>query len=263
MTALANVSAFTLGPTIGLLTSAYFTWMLSISSPKIKECLQPFASSVVLSAVAAELVPEMKKPEAPAWAMTLVPMISAASGLLCVRMYMNQEEEDYDPYSTTLLKPRFAMFEVRKDGRISRIGDGGVGIPWAGIIASMLDLICDGWLVGVSWATGPSACIVLACCVTLEMISLGAATAMALRERRVKALAAVCVVAFLAACLQVSAEITYYYAAPMRGTSAFFRILASGITACLWRRIFQWRPAGLRKLLTTSLQLVYPHDKLQ
>lgn len=109
--------------------------------------VQHFAAGVVFAVVAAELLPDVRKQHAPVeMAVSFALGVAVMLGLKAVG--------------------------VRLEGR-----PGGGGLPWGLLGAVALDVLIDGLILGVGFAVGGGAGLLLAVALGVELLSLGLATA--------------------------------------------------------------------------------------
>lgn len=206
---------FMMLPGAVLVASALLGTMVKI--PKSAEAvLQHFAGGVVLSAVASELVPEMKKEEAPVWAITVGFLLGVAMLLTIRKIFSEKEEADE--------KPSASFQKLDESG----------SIPWGSVIPTLIDLLCDGMLVGLSFSAGAGAGFILAISIALEMASLGAALVVKMQNEGVTTAKAILVVVVLSAAMVAAGVGSFAVADSIQGTPSYYAALAFGIAACLW-----------------------------
>mmetsp|Transcript_58181 Transcript_58181/g.101888 ORF Transcript_58181/g.101888 Transcript_58181/m.101888 type:complete len:266 (+) Transcript_58181:80-877(+) len=224
MTGLAGMFGFMLIPAGVLVLSAVLGTMTKI--PKTGEAmLQHFAGGVVLSAVASELVPEMKKTEASIWAIVLGFLLGVTM-LLIIRKIFPEEDEDDSDKEDRIVRPDFQRLEETEGS-----------VPWGSVIPTLIDLLCDGMLVGLSFAAPvASAGVILAISIALEMASLGAALLISMKKSGVDAAKAVMIIVALAVAMTLSGVGSFLAADAIQVSfkQGYYAALAFGIAACLW-----------------------------
>lgn len=112
-------------------------------SPYIKSCIQHFAAGVVFSVVAVELIPDVIKKHAPFFV-----IIGFALGILAMLMIK------------TLT---------------NKVEEKAVSVSLAMLVAVAVDVLLDGFLIGIGFAAGNEEGLLLTVALTIEMVSLGLA----------------------------------------------------------------------------------------
>lgn len=211
---LPGVVGFLAIPAAVLILSAVVGTLAKIPT-QVEKALQHFAGGVVISAVASELVPELKSEMAPIWAIVIGFSLGVAMLLLIRKLFPEAEDDD-------------------TEGSFNNMSGGGGEIPWGTIIPILIDLSCDGMLVGLSFAAGSGAGFILAISIALEMASLGAATLVAMKKKGVDTAVSMVVVTFLAGAIVLSGALAFLGASSIAGTAGYYALLAFGVAACLW-----------------------------
>jgi ZIP family zinc transporter len=115
--------------------------------PKVRSTIQHFAAGVVFAVVAVELLPYLRKQHLP-WEVALSFSLGVAVMLVIRRMLGEEKEENQES----------------------------PGLPWGMLIAVGFDLLLDGFLLGIGFAAGARAGVVLTLGLAAECLSLGLAT---------------------------------------------------------------------------------------
>lgn len=112
-------------------------------SPYVKSCIQHFAAGVVFSVVAVELLPDIIKKHAPFF--VVLGFALGISAMLIIKSLTRKAEENAQSASLAMLT------------------------------AVAVDVILDGFLVGIGFAAGAEEGLLLTIALTIEMLSLGLA----------------------------------------------------------------------------------------
>ncbi|KAJ1462502.1 hypothetical protein M885DRAFT_505406 [Pelagophyceae sp. CCMP2097] len=165
--------------------------------PITMAALQHLAAGIVLSAVAVELVPIISNAEsnmhnnsAIAFGFCAGVGLFVCVGLVCAPAAEKEEAEAADnvddygsrspPRPTHELKRRASKVGQMRDRMDSDSGyyvsadDASVaakkrGFPWTMLVAVTIDALCDGFLIGLSAASGTSAGVIMSAALTIEM----------------------------------------------------------------------------------------------
>jgi ZIP family zinc transporter len=174
-TALREVVFYAIWPVLAALTGAFAT-AFRRPSPAIRSCLQHFAAGVVFSVVGVELLPDILREH------KAVPVIVGftlgVAALTALRSFSPSEET------------------VKKS-----LGK----LPVAFLFAMGIDILIDGILIGIVFAAGAKEGRLLAYALTLEMLSLGLATAATLIDASIPRKKAVLVTSLLASLILLGA----------------------------------------------------------
>lgn len=217
-----NVSLGVLAiPAIFLLVSS-FSFSVCRISKSAQGAMQHFASGIVLSAMTVELVPVILNPEAP-------PLAVCTGFFLGIAFFASLHK---------LLDNRHAYALSNEDlfaeQKMVLHGGGGAAVPWATIIPTLADFMSDGVLVGLSFAAGAKAGVIITLAIALEMASVGGTVFARLRSRKVATGNAIGLMCFLAASLYGTGVLALMYATELYGTAMFYLLLAFACSACLW-----------------------------
>ncbi|MBO2033865.1 transporter [Siccationidurans ginsengisoli] len=131
--------------------------------PQLRSAILHFAAGVIFSVVAVELLPDIVQRHAPY-------EVGLGFGLgVAVMMglrYLTQrlEQRDAATPETTTASPATAA------------------LPWGLLVAIGIDILIDGLLLGIGFSAGAKEGTLLAIALTIELLSLGLATAVELRQ---------------------------------------------------------------------------------
>jgi ZIP family zinc transporter len=129
--------------------------------PKLRSAILHFAAGVIFSVVAVELLPDIVQHHAP-YEVVLGFGLGVAT-MLGLRYFTQRLEERQGPKATT--------------GPSST-----ASLPWGLLVAIGIDIFIDGLLLGIGFAAGAKEGTLLAIALTIELLSLGLATAVELRQ---------------------------------------------------------------------------------
>lgn len=138
-----------------------------------------FAAGVIFSVVGVELLPDIVEKHQPLY--VILGFVVGTSTMLLVKKFA---EKDENKQKTTNIIPK---------------------IPLAFIVAIGVDVFIDGLLLGIGFATGAKAGMLLAFAIALEMFSMGMATAIEMLKEGVKKPTAVKHIVLLSSLFLVSA----------------------------------------------------------
>lgn len=128
-------------------------------SPTLRSYIQHTAAGVVFSVVAVELLPDITKVHN-AYLEVAIGFALGVGSMLGLRVLAHRMEE--------------------KSGAASHSGPAKPGMPIGLLVGVAIDILLDGFLIGVSFAAGAKEGTLLTIALTLEMLSLGLAVATAL-----------------------------------------------------------------------------------
>lgn len=128
-------------------------------SPTLRSYIQHTAAGVVFSVVAVELLPDITKVHN-AYLEVAIGFVLGVGSMLGLRVLAHRMEE--------------------KNGGAGHSGPAKPGLPLGLLVGVGIDILLDGFLIGVSFAAGAKEGTLLTIALTLEMISLGLAVATAL-----------------------------------------------------------------------------------
>ncbi|RZK13342.1 MAG: transporter [Hymenobacter sp.] len=133
--------------------------------PKLRSAILHFAAGVIFSVVAVELLPDIVRHHAP-YEVALGFGLGVAT-MLGLR-YVTQRLEK-QPEATA--EPAAAAGPTTP-----------APLPWGLLVAIGIDILIDGLLLGIGFAAGAKEGTLLAIALTIELLSLGLATAVELRD---------------------------------------------------------------------------------
>lgn len=122
--------------------------------PIYRSCIQHFAAGVVFSVVAVELLPDVIKKHQPFY--VVLGFVLGVASMLAIKEFTNRLEKD----------------SVESKGRV----------PTAMLVAISVDILLDGFLIGIGFAAGAKEGVLLAAALTMELLSLGLAIAIELKD---------------------------------------------------------------------------------
>ena len=168
--------------------------------------IQHFSSGVVFAVVAVDMLPEISKSH-------LIPQVAIGfiGGvllMLCIRAYAEKVEEWQEQSKQT-------------------------GLPLAMLGAVGVDVVVDGFLIGVSFAANEQAGQFLSIALGLEMFSLGLALSTSLTQATVRRINSMLIVTLLAATVVTSALISHWLI-HFLPTSSIPLLLAFGLASLLY-----------------------------
>lgn len=131
--------------------------------PKLRSAILHFAAGVIFSVVAVELLPDIVQHHAP-YEVVLGFGLGVAT-MLGLRYFTQRLE-----------KQETAPAEAAAGET------GAAPLPWGLLVAIGIDILIDGLLLGIGFAAGAKEGTLLAVALTIELLSLGLATAVELRE---------------------------------------------------------------------------------
>ncbi|MFD1470256.1 ZIP family metal transporter [Hymenobacter caeli] len=131
--------------------------------PKLRSAILHFAAGVIFSVVAVELLPDIVQHHAP-YEVALGFGLGVAV-MLGLR-YFTQHLEKQESANSTLTSTDTST----------------APLPWGLLVAIGIDIFIDGLLLGIGFAAGAKEGTLLAIALTLELLSLGLATAVELRQ---------------------------------------------------------------------------------
>lgn len=189
--------------------------------PRLRSAILHFAAGVIFSVVAVELLPDIVQQHAP-YEVALGFGLGVAT-MLGLR-YLTQRLE----------KPA----DLQQPNQSATTQDAGVAavpaaLPWGLLVAVGIDILIDGLLLGIGFAAGTKEGTLLAIALTIELLSLGLATAVELRQDGHGKTKAVAVVAGTSLMLLVGAGIG---TTVLRGASGNLLeiVLSFGLAALLF-----------------------------
>ncbi len=202
--------------------------------PALRSAILHFAAGVVFSVVAVELLPDIVRQHAPI-------EVGIGFGLgVAVMLGLRQltrrlEKKEPDSASELATEP---VVTAEAAG----------ALPWGLLVGVSIDIFIDGLLLGIGFAAGAKEGTLLAIALTIELLSLGLATAVELRQDGFGKVRAVGIVAGLALSLLLGAGV---------GTTVL-----SGATGNLLEIVLSFGLAALLFLVTEEL-LVEAHEEAE
>ncbi len=131
--------------------------------PQLRSAILHFAAGVIFSVVAVELLPDIVQHHAP-YEVVLGFGLGVAA-MLGLR-YFTQRLEKQEATPATAAAPNAGV----------------APLPWGLLVAIGIDILIDGLLLGIGFAAGAKEGTLLAIALTIELLSLGLATAIELRQ---------------------------------------------------------------------------------
>jgi ZIP family zinc transporter len=205
--------------------------------PALRSAILHFAAGVVFSVVAVELLPDIVRQHAPlevgiGFGLGVAVML----GLRQLTRRLEKKETD----SAAALKAQPAALAGAAPAEAAG------ALPWGLLVGVGIDIFIDGLLLGIGFAAGAKEGTLLAIALTIELLSLGLATAVELRQDGFGKLRAVGIVAGLALALLLGAGV---------GTTVL-----SGATGNLLEIVLSFGLAALLFLVTEEL-LTEAHEE--
>ncbi|AIZ65629.1 transporter (plasmid) [Hymenobacter sp. DG25B] len=139
--------------------------------PKLRSAILHFAAGVIFSVVAVELLPDIVQHHAP-YEVALGFGLGVAT-MLGLRYFTQRLEKKEEPVD--------AGNEPAAGARTTAL-PGAASLPWGLLVAIGIDILIDGLLLGIGFAAGAKEGTLLAIALTIELLSLGLATAIELRQ---------------------------------------------------------------------------------
>ncbi|TQR87689.1 ZIP family metal transporter [Mycobacterium hodleri] len=176
--------------------------------PRVVSAIQHFAAGVVISALAGEVLPDLRSEGHLGW---------AATGFVC----------------GTALVLGLAAYGRRVDGREPKTGTSARSLPLGMLAAVAIDLLIDGLLVGLGVRLGSTQALILTIALTLEILFLSLSLVAELTERGLSATRATAVCTGLGLVTAVGAVVSVAVLAGV-GTAVLAFVLAFGAAALLY-----------------------------
>lgn len=137
--------------------------------PQLRSAILHFAAGVIFSVVAVELLPDIVQHHAPyEVALGFGLGVATMLGLRYFTQRLEKQEQtgkDAEPAAASSSLPTAAT-----------------ALPWGLLVAIGIDIFIDGLLLGIGFAAGAKEGTLLAIALTIELLSLGLATAVELRQ---------------------------------------------------------------------------------
>lgn len=149
---------------------------------KIRSVIQHFAAGVVFSVVAVELLPDVVREHRPV--QVIIGFALGVAVMLGISTLTGGFEE-------------IASLQNREIGRRR--------LPFGLLVAVAVDVLIDGFLIGIGFAAGAKEGRLLTLALTVELLSLGLAITVTLGKERQSSLRAIAIIALLASLILVGA----------------------------------------------------------
>jgi ZIP family zinc transporter len=206
--------------------------------PALRSAILHFAAGVVFSVVAVELLPDIVRQHAPL-------EVGIGFGLgVAVMLGLRQLTRRLEKKETAAAASGAQPVAPALAGAAPAEAAG--ALPWGLLVGVGIDIFIDGLLLGIGFAAGAKEGTLLAIALTVELLSLGLATAVELRQDGFGKLRAVGIVAGLALALLLGAGV---------GTTVL-----SGATGNLLEIVLSFGLAALLFLVTEEL-LTEAHEE--
>ena len=135
--------------------------------PQLRSAILHFAAGVIFSVVAVELLPDIVQHRAPyEVALGFGLGVATMLGLRYFTQRLEQQQAAKESSETAAGAP----------------GPPAAALPWGLLVAIGIDIFIDGLLLGIGFAAGAKEGTLLAIALTIELLSLGLATAVELRQ---------------------------------------------------------------------------------
>lgn len=177
MTSLSNILLFALIPVATMLIGGAIA-IVKQPSGNVRSFILHFAAGVVFSVVAVEILPDVVKIHKPL--QIIIGFVLGFILMIVVKKYASAGEENENVNNK---------------------------IPWGLLIAIGVDIFIDGLLLGIAFHAGNTEGILLAIALSLELLSLGIATATELGNKKVSDSKKILWIGILASVFFVSASL--------------------------------------------------------
>ena len=171
-----KIIAFALIPVFTMITGGVIA-IIKKPGGNLRSLILHFAAGVVFSVVAVEILPDIMKNHLPFYT-----ILGFALGFMAMTGIRHFTQEDGEKTSSSKGK-----------------------IPWGIITGIGVDIIIDGFLLGIGFAAGNTEGILLAIALSVEFLSLGMATSTSLRNENISKKQSLITVIVLAAIFFASA----------------------------------------------------------
>lgn len=176
--------------------------------PGLRSAILHFAAGVVFSVVAVELLPDIVRQHAPLEVGLGFGLgVAAMLGLRAITRTLENPLPAADKPEPTL---SIVWTDAAQDNSATVSAEpttAPASLPWGLLVGVGIDLFIDGLLLGIGFAAGAKEGTLLAIALTIELLSLGLATAVQLRQLRFTKIRSVGVVALLAVALLLGAGV--------------------------------------------------------
>ncbi|MDO7854410.1 ZIP family metal transporter [Hymenobacter convexus] len=163
-----SMLGFSLLPAVVMIAGAALA-VWRAPGPQLRSAILHFAAGVIFSVVAVELLPDIVQHHAP-YEVTLGFGLGVAT-MLGLRYFTQRLE-----------KKETAGKESDSPATGSAPTVASAALPWGLLVAIGIDIFIDGLLLGIGFAAGAKEGTLLAIALTIELLSLGLATAVELRQ---------------------------------------------------------------------------------
>ncbi len=215
---LASVLTYAMFPVAAAITGAIIA---SFRQPgaRLRSIIQHFAAGVVFSVVAVELLPDVVREHRPV--QVVIGFALGVVAMLCIRSLTGKAEE-------------------------KEIKSGETKLPLAMLVAVAVDVLVDGFLIGIGFAAGAKEGKLLTLALTVELLSLGLAVVVSLSKAGAARMKAIVIVALLSGLIIIGATV---------GAT-----LLSGLSDAALEIVLSFGLAALLFLVTEEL-LVEAHEE--
>ena len=166
----STMLGFSLLPAVVMIAGAALA-VWRAPGPKLRSAILHFAAGVIFSVVAVELLPDIVQHHAP-YEVALGFGLGAAT-MLGLRYFTQRLEKNEEPEEAGNAPAGSANVTAPP---------GAASLPWGLLVAIGIDILIDGLLLGIGFAAGAKEGTLLAIALTIELLSLGLATAIELRQ---------------------------------------------------------------------------------
>ena len=166
----STMLGFSLLPAVVMIAGAALA-VWRAPGPKLRSAILHFAAGVIFSVVAVELLPDIVQHHAP-YEVALGFGLGVAT-MLGLRYFTQRLEKKEEPGEAG---------NEPAAGASATALPGAASLPWGLLVAIGIDILIDGLLLGIGFAAGAKEGTLLAIALTIELLSLGLATAIELRQ---------------------------------------------------------------------------------
>ena len=166
----STLLSFSLLPAVVMIAGAALA-VWRAPGPKLRSAILHFAAGVIFSVVAVELLPDIVQHHAP-YEVALGFGLGVAT-MLGLRYFTQRLEKKEAPGAAGNAPAGSASVTAPPTA---------ASLPWGLLVAIGIDILIDGLLLGIGFAAGAKEGTLLAIALTIELLSLGLATAIELRQ---------------------------------------------------------------------------------
>ena len=166
----STMLGFSLLPAVVMIAGAALA-VWRAPGPKLRSAILHFAAGVIFSVVAVELLPDIVQHHAP-YEVALGFGLGVAT-MLGLRYFTQRLEKKEAPGAAGNAPAGSASVTAPPTA---------AALPWGLLVAIGIDILIDGLLLGIGFAAGAKEGTLLAIALTIELLSLGLATAIELRQ---------------------------------------------------------------------------------